>query len=169
MNIWIEHLKNNDYKKIKELLENSEDVNAQNESGETVLMYAIRSHCDFKILTLLIESGADIYALDHEGVSVFDTAITYNNIAMINYFLDKGIDVNKTERKSGFTPLMCASSFGRKEIVKLLLDKGADKNASDKQGFTAIDFSRKMNKKSILELLGYDENVPKNTAFVKIN
>jgi ankyrin repeat protein len=59
------------------------------------------------------------------------------------------------------------SSFGRKEIVKLLLDKGADKNASDKQGFTATDFSRKMNKKSILEILGYDETMPKNTSFVR--
>ncbi len=167
MHTWTEHLKNNDYLKVQELINNGENSNASNESGETVLIYAIRTHCDFKILKLLIEGGADIYALDNEGVSVFDTAITYNNIAMVKYFLDKGIDVNKTQRKSGFTPLMCASSFGRKEIVKLLLDKGADKNASDKQGFTATDFSRKMNKKSILEILGYDETMPKNTSFVR--
>lgn len=167
MHTWIEHLKNNDYLKVQELVQKGEDVNATNESGETVLMYAMRSHCDFKILTLLMESGADIYALDNEGVSVFDTAITYNNIAMVNYFLEKGVDVNKTERKSGFTPLMCASAYGRKDIVKILLDKGADKNASDRQGFSATDFARKMNKKSILELLSYDENAPKNTGFVK--
>lgn len=168
MNTWIEHLRRNDYEKIASLIAEHEDVNALNEeSGESVLMYAIRYRCDRKVLDLLIESGADIYALDHEGVSVFDMAITYNNIDMVNYFLDKDIDVNATQRKSGFTPLMCASAYGRSEIVRLLLDKGADKEAMDVKGFTATDFSRKMNKKSVLVLLDYDENAPKNTSYAK--
>lgn len=167
MNRWIEHLKNNDYEKIADLLESNENVNAHNELGETVLMYAIRSHCDFKILTLLIESGADMDALDNEGVSVFDMAITYNNITMVNYMLDKGIDINKTQRNSGFTPLMCASCYGRNEIVILLLARGADKEVVDKKNFSAIDFARKMNKKSILKLFDYDDKAPKNTLHAR--
>lgn len=168
MNTWIEHLRHNDYQSIEALIARQEDVNAQNEeSGESVLMYAIRCRCDQKLLDLLIKNGADTYALDHEGVSVFDMAITYNNIYMVNYFLDQGIDVNATQRRSGFTPLMCASAYGRSQIVRLLLDKGADKDAIDAKGLTAIDFSRKMNKKSVLALLDYDENAPKNTSYAR--
>jgi len=62
-----------------------------------------------------------------EDVSIFDMAITYDNIKMVEFFLDKGIDVNVTNRKSGFTPLMCASCYGRIEIAKILLDY--DENA----------------------------------------
>lgn len=167
MNTWIEHLKNNDYAKIQELVKKGEDLNAANDSGETVLMYAIRSHCDFNLLMLLVESGADAFAVDYEGVSVFDMAITYNNLSMVAYFLEKGIDVNETQRRSGFTPLMCASCYGRNEIVKLLLQNGVDKDALDAKGLSATDFARKMNKKSILKMLDYDENSPKNITYAR--
>lgn len=167
MHSWMEHLKNNDFVKVQELVQNGEDVNETNESGESVLMYAIRSHCDFKLLSQLMHSGADVFAVDFEGVSVFDMAITYNNIAMLNYIIDKGVDVNQTQRKSGFTPLMCAACYGRNEVVNILLEKGADKNALDAKGLSATDFARKMNKKSILKLLNYDENAAKNTVYAR--
>jgi ankyrin repeat protein len=167
MTNWIEALKNNDIEKINILICKGENINDENESGESVLAYAIRSHCDFELLMLLIQSGADIYDTDHEGVSIFDMAITYNNIQMTLYFLEKGIDVNKTHRRSGFTPLMCAACYGRTEIAKILLENGADKEAVDLKGLSATDFARKMNKKSVLTLLGYDANAPKNTTYAR--
>lgn len=167
MHKWIEALKMNSFDRVKELRENGEDLNAEIESGESVLAYALRSHCDFSLLMFLVENGADIYNFDNEGVSIFDMAITYNNIDMVNYFLDKGIDVNSTKRKSGFTPLMCAACYGRNGIVELLLENGADKNVQDYKGFTAIDFARKMNKKSILKLFDYDESAEKNTLHAR--
>jgi len=152
MNIWIEHLKNNDQDKVIELVESGEDINATNELGESVLMYAIRSHCDYTLLSYLIDNGADIHAIDHEGVSVFDMAITYNNIKIVEYLLDNGVDVNTTHRKSGFTSLMCASCYGRVDIAKILLENGAKIKTTDSTGLSAIDYSRKMNKKSIYKL-----------------
>ena len=62
-------------------------------------------------------------------------------------------DVNQTSRKSGFTPLMCATCYGRVEVVKYLLERGADKEAMESKGLRAKDFARKMNKKSVLKLL----------------
>lgn len=167
MQKWIDALKNNSTEQVKHLIESGEDVNAENESGESVLAYALRSHCDFSLLMFLVENGADIYDFDNEGVSIFEMAITYNNIQMVKYFLDKSIDVNSTKRKSGFTPLMCASSYGRNSIVELLLKNGADKEVKDRKGFTAIDFARKMNKRSILRLLDYNENAKKNTLHAR--
>jgi ankyrin repeat protein len=167
MNKWIEFLKNNDYLNVKKLIKNGEDVNESNELGESVLACAIRNHCDFELLMLLIENGADIFDFDDEGVSIFDMAITYNNIEMVKYLIGQGLDVNKTMRRSGFTALMAAACYGRVEIAKILLENGANKEAKDIKGFDATDFARKMNKKSILELLDYDENSPKNTSYAR--
>ncbi len=116
---------------------------------------------------LLVESGADIYDFDEEGVSIFDMAVTYNNIEMVKYLISKGNDVNATTRRSRFTPLMAAACYGRLEIAKLLLEHGADKDAVDAKGISVIDFARKTNKKSILLLLDYDENAPKNRNYAR--
>ena len=167
MNKWIDFLKNNDYLGVKKYIKEGADVNDANESGESVLAFAIRQGCDIELLMLLIESGADIFDFDEEGVSIFDMAITYNNIDIVNYIIEKGIDVNSTKRRSGFTPLMAAVSYGRGEIVKILLDNGANQEFTDSKGFRAVDFARKMNKKSILELLDFDEGSPKNTSYAR--
>ncbi len=167
MQKWIEILKNNDFIAVKQYIKNGADVNEENENGESVLAYAIRSHCDDDLLNLLIENGANIYDFDNEGVSIFDMAITYNNLYMYKHILESGIDVNKTNRRSGFTPLMCAACYGRVEIVKSLLDNGADKNTLDSRGFSALDFARKMNKKSVLDIFGFDKNKPQNRTHTK--
>jgi len=167
MNKWLELFKNDDYLGIKKYLKSGGDITETNEAGEGVLACALRARCDMDTLMLLVQNGADIFDFDDEGVSVLDIAITYDNLEMVRYIIEKGRDVNETTRRSGFTPLMAAACYGRVEIAKYLLDQGASQDAKDSKGFTAIDFARKMNKKSILELLDYDENDPKNTAYAR--
>jgi ankyrin repeat protein len=167
MNKWLELFKNNNYVSIKKYIKEGGRVDDLNESGESVLACAIRSGCDMELLMLLIDNGADIFDFDDEGVSIFDIAITYNNIEFVNYLLNQGIDVNKTTRRSGFTPLMAASCYGRVEIVKILIDRGVNQNATDIKGFKAVDFARKMNKKSILELLHFDKESPINSSYAR--
>jgi len=167
MNKWLELLKNNDYLGIKKYIKSGADLQESNEAGESVLACALRARCDEDVLMLLIESGADIFDFDDEGVSIFDMAITYDNFWMVEYLLEHGLDVNQTNRRSGFTALMAAACYGRVEIAKLLLEKGASQTAKDLKGFTAIDFARKMNKKSVLELLDYDPDAPKNTNYAR--
>ena len=167
MNTWLELLKNDDYLGIKKYIKKGADLSQTNEAGESVLACALRARCSNETIMLLIENGADIFDFDNEGVSVFDMAITYDNIPMVNYLIEQGKDVNKTTRKSGFTALMGAACYGRVEIAKILLQNGADKNVKDSKGFSAVDFARKMNKKSILEVFDYDENAPKNTGYAR--
>ena len=157
MEKWIELLENNNFIGVKKYLNDGADVNEESDSGESVLACAIKYRCDNDLLMLLIEAGADIYDFDEEGVSIFDVSVAKNNIDMINYIIVKGYDVNTTKRKSGFTPLMSASSYGLTEVAKILLANGANINMEDKQGFKAVDFAKKMNKKNILELLDIDE------------
>jgi len=167
MNRWLEILKNDDYLTAMKYIKDGADLNEENENGESVLALALRYRCDIDLIMLIIDNGADIFDYDEEGVSIFDMAITYDNIEMVNYLIDKGIDVNKTYRRSNFTALMAAACYGRVEIAKILLENGANKECVDSKGFSAIDFARKMNKKSILDILNYDENSPKNMGFAR--
>ena len=154
MHEWIELLKANDYLGVKKYIRDGGNVNEKSESGESVLAYALRYRCDEDILELLLKNGADIKDTDNEGVSIFDMAITYDHIELVKKLVEEGIyDVNQTQRKSGFTPLMCATCYGRNEIVEYLLSKGADKTLKDYKGLTALDFAKKTNKKSIIKIL----------------
>jgi len=167
MNKWLEYLKNNDYLSVKKYIRDGADIDDANESGESVLASALRYGCDTDLLMLLVDNGADIYEFDDEGVSVFDMAVTYNSIEMVEYIISQGIDVNHTNRRSRFTPLMAAASYGRVEITTLLLSHGANKEAIDDKGFSAVDFARKMHKKSVLEVLEYDNDSSKNMAYTR--
>lgn len=167
MNRWIELLKNNDILGVKKYIRDGADVNDANESGESVLASSLRHRCDFDLIMLLINSGADIYDFDEEGVTIFDMAVTYDNIEIVKYMISKGMDVNSTKRRSRFTPLMAAVCYGRLDMAKLLIENGADKNAVDTKGISVVDFARKTNKKSILQLLEYDESAPKNISYAR--
>ncbi|MDP1784306.1 MAG: ankyrin repeat domain-containing protein [Sulfuricurvum sp.] len=153
MEKWIELLKANNFLGIKHYLKSGANPNEVEENGESVLCFALRYHCDQDIFDLLIDSGADMYHTDHEGVSVFDVAVTYNNVPLIERLISNGFDVNIPTRRSGFTPLMGAVCYGRVEVIKKLLEMGVDVSARDGHGLSAIDFARKMHKKAILELL----------------
>jgi len=167
MNKWLEFLKNNDFLNVKKYLRDGAEIDETTESGESVLATALRYRCDMDLLMLLIESGADIYDFDDEGVSIFDMSITYNNIEMVEYIIAQGIDVNRTNRRSRFTPLMAAASYGRVEIATLLLKHGANKDIVEEKGFSATDFARKMNKKSVLEVLEFDKESPRNMTYTR--
>lgn len=158
MEEWITLLKSNDYLGIKKYLKNGGNPNEVEENGESVICFAMRYHCDSEILDLLIENGADIHHVDDEGVSVFDVAVTYNNLPLIEKLIEDGFDVNRATRRSGFTPLMGAVCYGRVDVIKKLLDMGVNIQSRDAYGLSAIDFARKMHKKSILALLEGGKN-----------
>lgn len=153
MNKWIEILNSDNYIGAKKYIKEGADLNAENDNGESVLAHALRYRCDNDLVMLLIESGADIFDFDNEGVSIFDMAITYDNKEIVEYLLKEGVSLNQTQRRSKFTPLMCACCYGRVEIVELLLKNGADPKQSDYKGLTALDFATKMNKKSVIKIL----------------
>lgn len=151
---WTTLLSNDNYLGVKKQIKNGADINEANEQGETVLMQALHARCGDELLELLVQSGADLFATDHEGVSVFEAAITYNNQTMVERIIKEGIDTNATERASGFTPLMAAICYNRPAIAKLLLEHGANPMQTDRLGLTCADYARKTHRKKMLELLG---------------
>lgn len=74
------------------------------------------------------------------------------NFNVAKVLIQLGVDVNKTGDE-GHTPLMEAVMWQRKNIVRLLIDNGADKYAKDLYGNSCIQMARKTGNLEIIELL----------------
>ena len=72
---------------------------------------------------------------------------------MTRLLLDKGANVNAKENKDGQTPLHRAATRGHANIVEILLARGADTNAKDHRGRTALDLAEDRGRTEVANLL----------------
>ncbi len=83
-------------------------------------------------------------------------AVEKGNIEAVKEYLDAGGDVDAKGDVSlggGATPLLWAAWGGHKEIVELLISKGADVNAKDDGGDTPLDLTILRKQPEIADLL----------------
>jgi hypothetical protein len=67
------------------------------------------------------------------------SAVNKDSRMRIERALDDGADINAQDSKTGyFTPLMLAAQKGQGNAVPILLERGADTERADKDGFTAM-------------------------------
>jgi len=118
-----------------------------------LLLYAIQYHASLEAIELLLEAGVDIAEVNRDGVGAIDIAIKYRRLDILNLCYEHGISLVESRRKSGITPIMLAASLNDHEIVRYLLDKGADIHAPDRYGMRAIDYVKRMGHKSMVEFI----------------
>jgi ankyrin repeat protein len=133
----------------RRLLAAGMDANTALPGGETALMTAARSgHTDVVGVLLTgsnaIESLADLggnytapsersgYASDAPGYGSTERRAVQRNRA----------DVNAREQRYGDTALMWAAVAGHADVVRLLIEAGADVRAVDDEGVTALHLAR---------------------------
>ena len=130
------------------------NVNARSQDGYTPIIVAIESRNN-EILNLLIENGANLY----ERHPVFNrttlgTAAYYENMEAVKALLKKDPKlVNIGSTIDGWTPLQDATLKMNYEIVKFLLEHGANPTITDKHGGTPMDMATKFGKGEIVKLL----------------
>ena len=77
-------------------------------------------------------------------VSTFCKLITKGDIETVKSMIAAGTDVN--ERSKGMTPLMYAARYNKVEIVKLLIENGANlkarSTAKSSKGYTALKYAK---------------------------
>jgi ankyrin repeat protein len=79
--------------------------------------------------------------------------VAENNIKQVEKILDKGININVTD-KLGRTPLHYAAIRGYVKIAELLLDRGANVNAVDSsKQWTPLFYATFMGDQKMIELL----------------
>ncbi len=161
----VKAVKEDNYIAIKKAISNGADPqqvieNELNENEESLIFYAIHNKCSYESIKLLIDNATDIFKTDAHGVSLLDEAIVSGDLFLVKYLVEKKeMDVNFTKRGSGFTPLMQAACYGYEEIVKYLLEKGADINAKDSANLSVIEYTKKLQRKSMQKFLeNYIEN-----------
>ncbi|WKY07585.1 hypothetical protein Q1695_007222 [Nippostrongylus brasiliensis] len=103
------------------------------------LIDAIRQK-DLSALVDTIDNGVvDVNFTDDVGQTLCNWASAFGSLEMVQYLCDKGADVNKGHKSSS---LHYAASFGRPDIVKVLLQRGANPDLRDEDGKTALDKAR---------------------------
>lgn len=110
---------------VKYLIDHGIDVNGVCEP-KSLVEVAI-SKRSLEITKLLIDNGAKKDSVGKLGNNLLHVAIEYNNSDILEYLLDIGLDIEKTNN-SDFTPLQEACRRGYVDKVKILLEKGARVN-----------------------------------------
>jgi len=97
----------------------------------------------------LKESIDDVIA-SSERATAFIKAFRSGHVNVVKVFLKKNarIDPHKTAR---YTDLMVASMNGHAEIVRMLLERGANPGLKDNNGKTAIDHAKSSDVRNLLE------------------
>jgi ankyrin repeat protein/L-ascorbate metabolism protein UlaG (beta-lactamase superfamily) len=127
---------------IEYLLDQGLAVDASHGAAGTPLLLAVDFGNIPGALTL-VRRGADINAADKNGITAFRYAVMKGAKELIAVTLEKKPDIKAADPRTGKTVLHEAALRGYSAIVGDLLKAGADKNAKDKKGRTALSYALK--------------------------
>ena len=103
-------------------------------NGENALHALVRRPKQNEIIRHFLDKGVDVNQADDEGNTVFMNATASNrDITVLDLLLPKVKNINQGNQK-GVTALAMAVKSNSPEVVSYLLTKGADINATDKNG-----------------------------------
>ena len=119
-----------DIAKVRVLLDAGARANEKSRQGQTALLLAASTTGSIETVRLLVAKGADAKAVGASGRTGLIMAANQNDLAMVQYFLEQGVNVNAVDStdKVGHTALMAAAAQANTAMVKALIQKGADVN-----------------------------------------
>ena len=152
----------------EQLIAKGADVNAKDKARhpQTVVDYAVLSGQQ-NLVKLLLDKGANPPPPDEEGHTLLMTAAQHGWKTVAQELVAKGADVNaKHTTRRGQTVLDYAVLSSQPDIVRLLLDKGANPPSPDEQGRTLLMLAAQKGWRDVAETLitkGSDVNAKDKT------
>ena len=139
---------------VQLLLDRGADPNKEDAYGWTPLSETQR--CGPDVVQLLLDRGADPKKTGLCGLTPLHEAVINNQKDVVKMLLNAGAEVD-TADAFGRTPLYCAlecmAMYGNKEVVLLLLRKGADHNKPCKDGVSPLRMAEKRGHYDIVQML----------------
>jgi ankyrin repeat protein len=142
----------------KVLLARRADVKPTGAGGLTPLI-AAAFNGNMELIDLLMARGADPQALDASGKGAIAYAASRGFTPVVARLLDTGIDVNR-RYAHGLTALMWAAGYADgagiediKQVIALLIARGAALDARDDRGLTAHEIARDLGHREIADYL----------------
>lgn len=146
---------------VKWLLEHGADIDFYDPNYEiidrTAFLYAGANGLN-DILEILIPYNPDVSIRNGYGGNALIPAAEKGHVSTVKFLLEKtDVDVNHVNHL-GWTALLEVMLFGKdnreyQEIVKLLLEHGADSGLADKEGVTSLEHARRRNLTLIIPML----------------
>jgi ankyrin repeat protein len=138
---------------VKLLLNKGVDVNINDRNGRTVLITAANKGY-LEIVRLLLDRVSDINARDNTGMTALFAAVKSWCLEMIKQPPVKAHRLKIRKYKEDvFLTTAAEPSEVYEEIIRLLLNKGADVNIQDNSGKTALMIAVKNKNMEIIKLL----------------
>jgi ankyrin repeat protein len=139
----------------KLLIKRGARLDARNKAGKTPLIAAVMAD-NFEVADVLLAAGADLEAVDSKlGASPLSWAACWGRFRAAKYLLSKGAQINRRTGPEGDTALhqavMCCHG---PDMIKYLVAKGADVNATNYKGLTPMERAFTKMDKEILRGLG---------------
>lgn len=127
------------YEALELLINNGADVNYANSFGKTPIFYAVENN-NIKAVKLFIKNGANLNLKLVDNEEKIKTNLPYY-ISICSY-----IHPSKTL-------VIHAASYGNLDILKLLIDSGADYKESDNTGLNALYYAKIYNHEKVISYL----------------
>jgi len=130
-------------------------LSAKDSLGRPPLQVAILWN-QLGMVRFLLDKGAQIEDADSDGVTALMQACCDSENAEIvkKLLLHPGVITNlEAKNNDGCTALFLAAHYGNKEIVKRLVDAGADLKAVDSNGATGLIIAASNGQANIVEML----------------
>ncbi|WP_066218722.1 ankyrin repeat domain-containing protein [Formosa haliotis] len=136
----LEAAQNGNLEAISYALGQGFDPNTSGEENRTTLMLAaFNGHTS--VVKALLDSGATVDLRDTTDRTALMYGCTGPFASTVKLLVESGAQVNLKDNHEQWTPIMFAAGEGQIEVMKILLDAGADVNAVDVDGESSYDFA----------------------------
>jgi ankyrin repeat protein len=120
------------------------------------LLHLAAAFADEATVRMLLDAGADVAQVSQTPMrnqALHAVLALSKDAAVTKLLIERGADVNAVQT-AGYRPLHQAAVTDREELVRMLLDAGADKSARCDRGKTPADYARERGFAAVTELLG---------------
>lgn len=148
-----------DVERLRELLGSDramaeERANSRSADGWPLLHLAA-AFADEPTVQLLLDAGADVKQLSETPMrnqALHAVLALSKDAAVTRLLIERGADVNAAQT-AGYRPLHQAAVTGREDLVRILLDAGADRTARCDRGKTPAEYARERGHDAVAAML----------------